>query len=249
MAPKAEEIVDIPFTKQMRKATRDVHGISDALINAKLGIALSDNGVWAEGLLVFYDVFAWLEGALDRLGASLVGELDIEGMRRRDAFEADLTFYLGADWQGTHVPRPAVRRYLEHLEQLEREEPHLLMAYVYHLYMGLLSGGQVLRRKRQLVGRLLGRGESDEAGNAVTYYGQHKIGHLKRQLAAAMDHAAQLLDDVTRERVVEESKQVFLRNNEIVATVRGANEVLLRKLRNAVIVVVIIVLLYWMLFR
>lgn len=28
----------VSFTKQMRKATREIHDISDALVNAKLGI-------------------------------------------------------------------------------------------------------------------------------------------------------------------------------------------------------------------
>ena len=28
------------FTKQMRKATREIHDISDALVNAKLGIGM-----------------------------------------------------------------------------------------------------------------------------------------------------------------------------------------------------------------
>ena len=65
------------FTKQMRKATREIHDISDALVNAKLGIgnivllfdsvnlnlyenfspAMSDNSIWAEGLLCFYEIF------------------------------------------------------------------------------------------------------------------------------------------------------------------------------------------------
>lgn len=27
---------DIPFTKQMRQATREIHAVSDALVNAKL---------------------------------------------------------------------------------------------------------------------------------------------------------------------------------------------------------------------
>jgi len=249
MDPQHSEVDSLPFTKQMRKATRDVHNISDALINAKLGIALSDSGVWAEGLLVFYDIFRYLEEALDRLSDSLVGELDVEGMRRRGAFEADLGFYLGADWQGTHEPRPAVRGYLSHLEQLEEEQPHLLMAYIYHLYMGMLSGGQVLRRKRQLVGRLFGGGrESDTAGNAVTYYGSHEIRQLKTRLAAAMNAAAHQLDDVTRSQLIAESRQVFVRNNEIVATVQGANRVLVQKLTNLAVVCGILAFAYWLLF-
>ena len=204
--------------------------------------------MWAEGLLVFYDVFAHLESAMDRLGDSLVGELDITGMRRSAAFEADLSHYLGADWRANHVPRPAVQRYLDHLRQLESDEPHLLMAYIYHLYMGLLSGGQVLRGKRQLIGRVFGGG-ADGAGNAVTDYGPHKIRQLKIQLAAAMNSAAEQLDDVTRGQLIDESREVFVRNNEIVATVRGANQVVLKKLRNVGLLLLAIAVLCWLLFR
>ncbi|XP_043238504.1 heme oxygenase-like isoform X1 [Amphibalanus amphitrite] len=248
MAPQAEHVEDIPFTKQMRKATRDIHSVSDALINAKLGIALSDNAVWAEGLLVFYDVFAYLESALDRLGDSLVGELDVPGMRRRAAFEADLAHYLGADWRLRHAPRPAVQRYLDHLADLERDEPHLLMAYIYHLYMGLLSGGQVLRAKRRLLHRVLG-GSADAPGNAVTDYGAHTIRQLKTRLAAAMNAAADQLDDVTRRQLIDESREVFVRNNEIVATVRGAEQVLLRRLGTAALLLLLLAALYWLLLR
>ncbi len=31
--------------------------------------------------------------------------------------------------------------------QIEEENPYLLIAYIYHLYMGLFSGGQVLTAK------------------------------------------------------------------------------------------------------
>lgn len=210
---------------------------------------MSDNGVWTEGLLIFYDVFAYLEGALDRLGSSLVGSLDIEGMRRREAFEADLTFYLGADWLETHKPRPEVQRYLDHLHSLEEENPHLLMAYIYHLYMGMLSGGQILRKKRLLVGKLFGGGESDDAGNAVTHYGGYKIRQLKTQLAEAMNEAAQLLDDVTRTQLIEESREVFVRNNEIVGTVKGTNQVIARKLMYMAVVLLILFFIYSYLFR
>jgi heme oxygenase len=41
-----------------------------------------------------------------------------------------------------------VKSYLEHLKKIENENPLLLAAYIYHLYMGLLSGGQILAKKR-----------------------------------------------------------------------------------------------------
>lgn len=48
---------------------------------------MSADRVWAEGLLVFYEVFQYLEGALDRYSHTLVGEVDIPGIRRKEAFE------------------------------------------------------------------------------------------------------------------------------------------------------------------
>ncbi|MPC75989.1 Heme oxygenase 1 [Portunus trituberculatus] len=145
---------DVLFTKKMRIVTREIHGVSDALINAKIGFAMSADRVWAEGLLVFYEVFLYLEGALDRYSHTLIGEVDVPGMRRKEAFEKDLAYYLGANWKEGYTPRESVQQYLKHLEKLEEENPYLLLAYVYHLYMGLLSGGQILRRKRALLQKL-----------------------------------------------------------------------------------------------
>lgn len=66
----------------------------------------------------------------------------------------DLAYYLGPDWKKGYAPRESVCQYLKHLEKLEAENPYFLLAYVYHLYMGLLSGGQILRRKRALLQKL-----------------------------------------------------------------------------------------------
>ena len=51
----------IKFSVQLRKATKTIHDVSDALVNAKLGVTLGDDYVWAEGLLVFFEVFRFLE--------------------------------------------------------------------------------------------------------------------------------------------------------------------------------------------
>ncbi|XP_069997625.1 heme oxygenase-like [Penaeus vannamei] len=142
---------EVPFTKQMRNVTREIHNVSDALINAKLGIAMSEDRVWAEGLLIFYEIFKYLEEALDRLSHTLISDLDIPGMRRKEAFEKDLAFYLGSNWKDGYKPRESVCQYLKHLEKIEQENPYYLMSYIYHLYMGLLSGGQILRRKKVLL--------------------------------------------------------------------------------------------------
>ena len=134
------------FSVQLRKATKNIHDLSDALVNAKLGVTISDDSVWAEGLLVFYEVFKFLEKSLNSHSDSLIGDLLIPDMARTEAFEEDLDFFFG-DWREGYQIRPEVRLYLDHLESLDRENPYLLIPYIYHLYMGLFSGGQILAAK------------------------------------------------------------------------------------------------------
>jgi len=66
------------------------------------------------GLLVFYEIFKYLEDALDRYKDSLIGDLLIPGMSRTHAFENDLDHYLG-NWRDEYIIRPEVQAYLEHL--------------------------------------------------------------------------------------------------------------------------------------
>lgn len=221
--------MEIPFTKQMRSVTRDIHNVSDALINAKLGIAMSEGRVWAEGLLVFYEVFQYLEGALDRHSHTLIGELDVPGMRRTEAFEKDLAHYLGAKWKEGYAPRESVCQYLEHLKKIEDENPYFLMAYIYHLYMGLLSGGQILRRKKTLLEKLKFSRKDSMEGMAVTEI-TGSVSRIKGQMTEAMNLIAGEMDDDTKQRLLEESKMVFILNNRMVHSIEGAGAVVTVKL-------------------
>lgn len=64
-----------------------------------------DDSVWADGLLVFYEIFRYLEGAMIRLENTKVGQLRLPGLERTEAFEEDLRHYLGNDWLRTYTPR------------------------------------------------------------------------------------------------------------------------------------------------
>ncbi|KAK7078857.1 heme oxygenase (decycling) 1 [Halocaridina rubra] len=235
---------DVPFTKQMRIVTREIHNVSDGLINAKLGIAMSEDRVWAEGLLVFYEIFKYLEGALERFSHTLIGDLDIPGMRRVEAFEKDLTYYMGIDWQKDYTPRDSVVEYLKHLEKIENENPYYLTAYIYHLYMGLLSGGQILRRKRVLLQKLKFSRKDSTEGMAVTEISGGTVASIKKQMTEAMNHIAAELDEEERQRLLEESKMVFILNNKIVHTIQGAGAVVAIKVLKLGVYGIIVALLY-----
>ena len=177
---------------------------------------------------MFYEIFKFLEEALERHNDSLIGDLLIPGMARTTALEADLAHYLGEEWKKDYVIRDEVSGYLKHLNHIEESDPYLLCPYVYHLYMGLFSGGQVLKAKRMLsLSSIAGSKEEDEGGEkpgySVTSYGDIPIGSLKRQLKKAMNELAENLDEETREKILVESVRVFELNNVIIGSVKGVD--------------------------
>lgn len=111
------------------------------------------------------------------------------------------------------------------LREVEDTDPTLLMAYIYHLYMGLLSGGMILRKKRQLMQKVSLFKASPSSGNNVTNFGQSSIFQLKRDLRESMNRIAETLDEDTKNKLIEESKIVFELNNEIVRSVQTGTRV------------------------
>jgi len=232
------------FSVQLRKATKNIHDVSDALVNAKLGVTINDDSVWAEGLLVFYEVFKFLEDALRSHSDSLIGDLLIEHMERTEAFQADLAFFYGGNWTENYTVRPEVQNYLDHLRELEEENPYLLIPYIYHLYMGLFSGGQILQAKRKYLSLTANTGQP-RSGEAVTTYSQETIAGLKRKLRQAVNDLADSLDEETKEAILTESVKVFELNNTVIKSVKGINQVLLRRLFKFFIAAMLLLLFFF----
>lgn len=240
-----------------------MHGISDAMINAKLALskcdcyfvwlfhrpdqqristlslaALSDNGVWAEGLLVFYEVFKYLE---NNVPESLLPR----EYHRKAAFEADLDFYLTKEWRKDYTPRPEVQQYIEHMETVKAKNPELLFAYVYHLYMGLLSGGQILQKKRALASKW-GKVDDSNVGRMVTTYpAEHSIGDMKTKMRGKVDELAADWSEEFQSEFIRECKFVFELNNRVVRTIKSADKVGRKRLAF----ILGLVIIAWMLIR
>ncbi|KAF3420006.1 hypothetical protein E2986_04886 [Frieseomelitta varia] len=230
------------FCKKMRKATREIHSISDALVNAKLAFGFLDDTVWTDGLLIFYEIFRYLELAMIRWKHTKVGSLLQDELRRTEAFERDLEFYLGKEWAKNYNPRESVTKYLNHLKEIENTEPILLLAYIYHLYMGLLSGGIILRKKRQVMQKIWPFKESQTIVNNITDFGNSNIYELKRNMRDTMNSIAETLDEDTKNKLIEESKMVFTLNNEIIRSIKGAGTILIKKTMYFVIPIMIFLL-------
>lgn len=183
--------------------------------------ALNNSCVWADGLLVFYEIFKFLE---ENVPAAILPP----DYHRTQQFEEDLRFYKGCDWEKTYKPRESVVKYLKHLNHLKETNSLLLIAYVYHLYMGLLSGGQILAKKRQISSKFKWnqeqRDEADEyiePGTALTSFKNKSIVQLKNTMRSVIDEYCKDFDDDTKQQLVVESQKVFELNNEIIKSVEG----------------------------
>ena len=208
---------------------------------------MTDDAVWAEGLLTFYEIFKFLEEAMDRLSHTLIGELDIKGMRRTKAFEEDLQFYYGKEWlENEYQPNNEVTAFLEYLRTLESEDPHRLAAYIDYFYFGFFTGGQLLRRKRSLEASLrLRKGNESGNGESVTDLFDISIHKLKKQMMEATEHIAESVGEEDRRKLIEESKHVFRMNNKIIRAVKGIDRVILRKLMNFTLIALPIMLVVY----
>lgn len=209
---------------------------------------MSDNSVWAEGLLVFYEIFRFLEEAMVRLKGTPVGEYKFEELMRTEAFQKDLDFYLGEDWTKDYSPRESVTKYLIHLQELEKKTPILLVAYIYHLYMGLLSGGQLLNQKRRLMKKFIPFGKEEVGGNAVTSFGDHKITNIKKKIVDTTNSIALVLDYKAKELLIDESKMVFTLNNAMIKTIHGTTFILLKKVILLLAIVIAVLIFYFLLY-
>ncbi|XP_017477672.1 PREDICTED: heme oxygenase 2 [Rhagoletis zephyria] len=246
-----EPVVDMTFTRELRQATKDVHKLSDVLVNAKFALALSDDAVWYDGLLAFFEIYKFLE-------ENLPENLLPKELHRKDAFEQDLSYFLGENWKDSYEPRESVKKYLGHLQEVNSKNKLLLFAYAYQMYMALMSGGQLLQKKRMIKRKLwIGRqDEEDEepkpansnaidddlehrpmprqvticpVGCAATFFPE-KISVLKNKLRQVLNDNYGAFDDRLRAEFIEESRNVFIYNGDVVRSIKGVNRANLRKL-------------------
>lgn len=227
---------------------------------------MSDEKVWAEGLLVFYEIFKFLEDSLERLAPKNTHfkkmHAVISEISRTSAFQQDLEYYYGSNYLKSYTIRPSVGDYLKHLTTLEEREPLRILAYVYHLYMGLLSGGQILKRKRELRKKLKRRfdqilgwfwpgsssssvpGVSSKLGNAVTTFALdgRTINDIKKDIAWTMNDIAGDLSKDEKESLISESMIVFQRNNDIVGSIQRTGLIALKNLTGSPILWVVCVI-------
>lgn len=113
------------------------------------------------------------------------------------------------------------------------------IAYVYHLCMGLLSGGQILSKKRRLANKFMNSFKEQrvvddevEPGCQLTSFPNKSILELKNNFRKTIDDFAADFDESLRQQLIEESKKVFELNNTIINSVEGVGAQLRKNFYN-----------------
>ena len=158
------------LTDEMRRASKDIHDTSDRLVNMKLGLVLTSPGLYGEALALFYPIFAKIEDIIElQKGHKQIGKIYplLELMRRAPGFRKDMEYYLTSDRRAEldqmvqRGENSVMEDFLQHLDRISKEDPVLILAYIYHEYAGILAGGQIIKR---IVQKALGLSKDSDDG-------------------------------------------------------------------------------------
>ena len=204
-----------PFSAVIRNATRTQHTEAEDspfmgdLLGGRLGV---------EAYARYTEQLWFVYRALEEAAAALA-EDPVAGpfVRRRELLrvaelERDLEHLGGPDWRAATEPLPATSRYAERIAELGRSWPAGYVAHHYTRYLGDLSGGQVIRG---IAERTWG---FERKGDGVRFYVFDAIDNpaaFKREYRELLD--ALPVDEVEKQRVVEECRRAFALNTALFA--------------------------------
>ncbi|MEU1629051.1 biliverdin-producing heme oxygenase [Streptomyces sp. NPDC020096] len=202
------------FSDLIRSATRAQHTEAEEsafmgdLLGGRLGVE-----AYARYTEQLWFVYRTLEEAADRLTADPVAGPFVQPELLRVAeLERDLDHLHGPDWRARALPLPATAAYCDRVTEVAAAWPAGYVAHHYTRYLGDLSGGQVIRG---IAERTWG---FERKGDGVRFYVFDHIGNpaaFKREYRELLD--ALPVDEVEKQRVVEECRRAFALNSAVFA--------------------------------
>mmetsp|Transcript_30039 Transcript_30039/g.55283 ORF Transcript_30039/g.55283 Transcript_30039/m.55283 type:complete len:630 (+) Transcript_30039:118-2007(+) len=129
-------------TAESHTAAENVHFVNN-FIQGKI-----DRDLYAELVAGLYHTYVTLERLLNLHAPHHFPTLHFpEELSRVEALREDMEYWHGSNWEvECRTPSPAVRDYVDRMEEVGRIDPLLLLSHAYTRYLGDLSGGKVLSR-------------------------------------------------------------------------------------------------------
>ncbi|CDF38541.1 unnamed protein product [Chondrus crispus] len=206
------------FSEELQTRTRRQHDLSNTLVNLSAPLALSSPDVYRLLLVSWYWIYKTVETKMEhfRLTYPKVGAIYFPQLLRTGAFEDDLRFYYGSDFEKRIMPpSKATADYIKNFVQSIENDPVCIIAYCYTMYLGMFGGGPIVKRwVRSAFSLPPGKGTKIfEFSDTIP-----DIPKFKKEYKDAMDRIALSRDE--KERIVEMKKQVFAHNDTIFAEIR-----------------------------
>lgn len=204
----------IPFSQALRERTRGAHSESEGanfMDDLMKGKGTRDDYV---ALVVqHYFIYKALEAAAAQFADSAEAAAFISPqLTRLPALEADLDFLMADDWRSQIAALPTTQRYVARINEIAAEGwAGGFIAHHYTRYLGDLSGGQVIKRVVQRA-----YGFTDGAGFEFYIFDRlDSLPRFKKNYRAVLD--ALDLDEAEQTRVVDEVRQAYQFNSELMA--------------------------------
>ena len=131
-------------TAESHTAAENVHFVKNFIKG------IIDRELYMELVTGLYHTYVTLEKLLDIHGPKYFPALHFpKELSRTEALKEDMEFWHGINWESKpecRTPSPAVKDYINRMEEVGRIDPLLLLSHAYTRYLGDLSGGKVLSR-------------------------------------------------------------------------------------------------------
>jgi heme oxygenase len=131
-------------TAESHEAAENVHFVKN-FIHGKI-----DRELYKDLVTGLFHIYECLETLLSIHGPKHFPSLHFaKELNRTEALKEDMEYWHGDKWETDpkcRNPSPAVKDYIDRMEQVGRMDPLLLLSHAYTRYLGDLSGGKILSR-------------------------------------------------------------------------------------------------------
>lgn len=226
--------VENSINDRIASETKVLHERNNKIASLKMVMALRSADLWREYVRSFYWLFLAFEEEVRKIREGPEGHLrkTFEAVHeplllRAHKIRKDLSFYYDQDKTVLeHCNTAEGKAYVEHVQGIARDDPIRLMAYLSVMYLGLFAGGQIIKSK--MVRRTgfypakagLDHAEVIERGTNIFNFDTDDTTKLKETHRSRFDRVClEHLSGEEKDKVVEEAKEIFVRNESLIASV------------------------------
>jgi heme oxygenase len=202
------------LSERLRSGTQSAHTLAENTAYMKCFIkGIVEREPLKKLLANLYLVYQALETAFEQYqDHTILGKLYFPELNRTANLEADLAYYFGDNWQEQIEVLHAGKIYVDHLNDLAKHRPVLLISHAYTRYMGDLSGGQSLKNIIRSALDL----PADQGTKFYDFEGLQTPSDrrdFKTRYRDALDSLD--LDESTVQRIVDEANYAFALNRDV----------------------------------